>query len=227
MKIESKEKSLSKKEVDAQKIFISGFKIKKRKTKRPIIIAMIGLVGSGKSSAAKKLAPLLGATVVEADGVRIALRKKGLSYDPVRAIINKATLSVIKQGGNVVIDSDLVDPEKRAHLEKEAIRAGIKIVYLRTFCNRDVAIGRLIIAKYFSQKFFGAASSPWKGQYRAVVVGLREMWRRTPHHYKWINKDGGKWILKKFKFPIFANIDTTTSDWKKNLNEYAKKLLKM
>ncbi len=75
--------------------------------------------------------------------------------------------------------------------------------------------------------FFGGASSSWKGseQSKGAAVKVREMIRRTPHHYRWVNKDGGKWILKKFPFAVFAEIDTTDGEkWKGAVQKLAKKL---
>jgi len=45
-------------------------------TQTPVIVAIIGLVGSGKSSVAQELAKHIGATVIEGDDIRIELRKQ-------------------------------------------------------------------------------------------------------------------------------------------------------
>jgi hypothetical protein len=84
--------------------------------------------------------------------------------------------------------------------------------------------GRAITANYRNrpEDFFGGASTIWNGneQSRGSVVKLREMWRRTPHHYRWENKGGGRWILRKLPFPVLATINTGDSTgWKQNVRD--------
>ena len=71
-----KREKLTKKERAAQDAFMAKLDIKKRKTEKPVIVAVIGLVGSGKSSVAQELAKHIGATVIEGDDIRIELRKQ-------------------------------------------------------------------------------------------------------------------------------------------------------
>ena len=71
-----KREKLTKKEQAAQDAFMAKLDIKKRKTQTPVIVAIIGLVGSGKSSVAQELAKHIGATVIEGDDIRIELRKQ-------------------------------------------------------------------------------------------------------------------------------------------------------
>ena len=68
-----KYETLTKKERSAENSFQAKLGIRKRKTKKPLIVAMIGLVGSGKSSVARELARHIGATVVEGDAIRVEL----------------------------------------------------------------------------------------------------------------------------------------------------------
>lgn len=222
---------LTKKERAAQDVFMTKLNIKKCKTKKQVIVAIIGLVGSGKSSVAQELAKHIGATIIEGDDIRIELRKQGERYEKARAIAENAAIEVIKQGGNVILDSDFVDKKKRASLREKARKAGVRLVFVRTHCDVDVVVGRVLTATYRNHvdDFFGGASSKWTGseQSKGAAVKVREMQRRTPHHYRWVNQGGGKWVLKKFPFAIFAEIDTTDSNsWKREVEKYAKKLLK-
>lgn len=225
-----KQESLTNKEQLAQECFMNKLQVKKCKTKKPVIMAIVGLIGSGKSTVAKKLANLLGATVIEGDEIRIELRKQSERYEGARKITENAAIEVIKQGGNVILDSDHIDQKKRASIRQIAKTAGAHLVFIRTYCDLDVMVGRIITATYHdkSENFFGGALSKWKGseQSKGAAVKVREMWRRTPHHYRWINKIGGKWILKKLPFTIFAEIDTTDPEQMKlEINRCAKKLL--
>ncbi|MCH8986762.1 AAA family ATPase [Patescibacteria group bacterium] len=225
-----KRETLTKKEHAAQNAFMAKLKIKKRETKKPVIVAIIGLVGSGKSSVTQELAKHIGATVIEGDDIRIELRKQSERYERARAIAENAAIEVINQDGDVILDSDFVDAKKRASIREKARKAGVRLIFVRTHCDLDVMVGRILTATYRNRvdDFFGGASSKWTGseQSKGAAVKIREMWRRTPQHYRWINQGGGKWILKKLPFAIFAEIDTTDPKrWRSEIEKYAKKLL--
>jgi len=224
-----KREKLTQKEQRAQDSFLAKIDIKKRKTEKPVIVAIIGLVGSGKSSVAQELAKHIGATVIEGDDIRIELRKQSERYEKSRAIAENVAIEVVKQGGNVVLDSDFVDEKKRASVREKARKAGVRLVFVRTYCDLDVMVGRVLTATYRNRvdDFFGGASSKWTGseQSKGAAVKVREMWRRTPHHYRWVNQGGGKWVLKKFPFAIFAEIDTTDL-WKRDVEKCAKLLMR-
>lgn len=224
-----KREKLTQKEQRAQDSFLAKIDIKKRKTEKPVIVAIIGLVGSGKSSVAQELAKHIGATVIEGDDIRIELRKQSERYEKSRAIAENVAIEVVKQGGNVVLDSDFVDEKKRASVREKARKAGMRLVFVRTHCDLDVMVGRVLTATYRNRvdDFFGGASSKWTGseQSKGAAVKVREMWRRTPHHYRWVNQGGGKWVLKKFPFAIFAEIDTTDL-WKRDVEKCAKLLMR-
>lgn len=219
---------LTAKERAAEQKYLAELAIAKRLTERPVIVACLGLVGSGKSTVARELARLIGGTIVEGDAIRVELRKRGETYDRARAIAEDAALEVVKQGGNAVLDSDFVDDKKRASIREKARQAGIRLVFIRTLCDIDVMVGRVLAATYKNSPddFFGGASSPWKGsgQSRGAAVKVREMLRRAPQHYRWVNEIGGTWIPKKFSFAILATIDTADEKWKRNVEKCAKKL---
>jgi len=225
-----KRETLTKKERAAQDAFMAKLDIKKRKTDKPVIVAVIGLVGSGKSSVTHELAKHIGATVIGGDDIRIELRKQSERYEKSRAIAENVAIEVVKQGGNVILDSDFVDEKKRASVREKARKAGVRLVFVRTYCDLDVMVGRVLTATYHNRvdDFFGGVKSKWQGseQSKGAAVKVREMWRRTPHHYRWVNQGGGKWVLKKFPFAIFAEINTTDSDsWKREVERCAKQLL--
>jgi predicted kinase len=219
---------LTKKEETAQRNYRTKLKIKPRKTTKPVIVALIGLVGSGKNSVARELAKQIGGTVIEADAIRIELRKQNERYDHTRDIIENLTAEVITQGGNVVIDSDFVDQKKRASIRKKAKKEGARLLFIRTYCDLDVAVGRVLTATYNKKvdDFFGGASSKWhgSGQSKGAAVKVREMWRRTPHHYHWVNQEGGRWVLRKFPFALFAEIDTTKEKWRQEIKRLTLKI---
>jgi predicted kinase len=196
--------------------FIAQLKITKRETKKPIVIAMVGLIGSGKTTVANELARLIKATVIKNDAIRIALRKNKQAFKPTRSIARRATLHVLKRGGNVILDSDYVDSEKRKKMKETVKKIQGEIFYIRTIADRDIMIGRLIKAKY----------NPIRDLFKNSVIAIREMWRRTPHHYRWESKQGGRFILRKLRIPFLAEIETD-GDWKKEIKKIAQKIEKM
>ena len=225
-----KKRDLTPKEHRAQKLFIAKLGMKKRTTNRPVIIAMIGLVGSGKSSAARELAKRIGATVIKSDDIRVELRKLGEPYERVRVIAENATLEIVKQGGNVILDSDFIDPTKRASLREKVRGVSAELVFVCTYADFDVMIGHVITATYKDRagEFFSRSKSKWVGseQSKAAAVKIREMLRRLPFHYRWQSKVGGEWVIKNPPCAVLANIDTTNQDsWKKEVLRCAKGIL--
>jgi len=214
---------LTKKEQAVQDAFIKKLSVKRRKTKRPVIVCFIGIVGSGKSVVARELAKHIGGTVVENDAIRAELRKQKEKYGNVRIIAEHAAENVIARGGNVILDSDFADEKKRASIREKAKAIGARVAFIRILCDFDVMVGRALSASYRGrQNFFGGASSSWKGKNKGAAVKVREMHRRTPLHYRWVSKEGGKWIPRKFS--VFAEIDTTTSRWRKDVKKCAEGL---
>ena len=220
----ARKRRINRKERAAQDAFIAKIGIKKPKTDKPIIVAIIGLVGSGKSSVAHDLAEHIGATVIAGDDIRIELHKQSAGYEQAYAIAENVAIEVAKQGGNIILDSDFVDAKKRASVREKAHAAGIRLIFIRTVCDFDVMSQR--IRENDPGEFFRRASTKSTAPDHGKDVKFREMTRRKPHHYHWINRGGGQWILKQFPFAIFAEIETTdTNSWKRAVRKCAKQLL--
>lgn len=214
----------------AREAFTAKLKIEKRKTGKPFIVAFIGLVGSGKSSVARELAKHIGATVVGGDDIRIELRKRSENYERARAVAEDAALEIVRRGGNAVLDSDFVDRKKRASLREKARKVDVPVVFICTYADYDIMIGRALTADYYNHcnDFFGGAGTAWQGgeQTKGAVVKIREMLRRTPLHYKWKNELGGRWVIKNPPCVVIADIDTTdSSEWKREVKKCAEQLL--
>ena len=227
--VHSKE-TLSAKAQKAQDAYLSKLDIGKRKTKKPVVVGSLGLVGSGKSSVAQELAKHIGGTIVEGDTIRIHLRKEGEPYKYVRQIAENIALEILERGGNVILDADQADDKKRASVREKVRKVGARLVFIRTYADPDVMFGRILSAEYrrHPDDFFGGATTKWKegtGQQRGAVVKFREAWRRTPRHYRWSSEGGGKWVLRKLLFSLFADIDTTDpAHWKNEVKKVAEKL---
>ena len=200
--------------------FIESAKPKGAKTLNPVIVAWVGLVGSGKSILARELGKMLGWQMISNDKIRVELREKGKGFNSknVKEIVFATVIKILKAGGNVILDSDFADKNKRKMLEKSARKFRAKVIYIRAFCDIDMAIGRLLKARY----------NPKTNLFRNSTIAVRENLRRTPWHYYWSKKDGGKYILRHFGIKFLAEIDTTKSSvWKKKLKLVSQKLKKL
>ena len=219
--------NLTKPEQCVRDTFISNLKIQKRKTTRPIVVGMIGLAGSGKSLVARELAPMMGATIIEHDRIRIGLRAAHLPYDHMAIIAADATQEVIWRGGNVIFDTDSIGREKREIIVKIAREAAASVFFIRVTCDLDIMLGR-ILTKLDKKPdlFFQDASLSRKGSVRqkAGVIKMREMIRRMQHHYCWNERNGGTWILKKLSPRPFAEIDTGSPKWKHKVKRIAQQI---
>lgn len=215
------------KERTAEREFVKGLEVPSRKTAKPIVVAVVGLVGSGKTSVAKEIAEKIGAAVIEGDAIRIGLRARGCSFNLTYLIAENALFTALARGSNAVLDSDFVDAQKRASMRIAAKRAGARLVFVRTYCSFDIAIGRIMETEYRNDPadFFGGAWSDWKGSHKGAAVKTREMIRRLPHHYRWENEGGGRWRKKAFSFALFAEINTGGRAWKQGVDECVGKLL--
>lgn len=173
----------------------------RRGTGRPVVVAMVGLTGSGKSAVARVVAERLAAATLRSDDVRVRLRDAGLGADATRRIYEELCLDVVRGGGNVVLDSDFVAPDKRRRLERVLAGVGARVVYVRTLCEFDVMIGRAFRAE--ADPFFSGAATIWdgSGKERSAVVKIREAQRRIPLHYSWDGAGGvGRYQARALRF---------------------------
>jgi len=143
----------------------------------------------------------------------------GKGYEKVDAIANQQAEKFLFDCKNVVLDGDHIT--KRKELSRLAKKSGARLLYVRVHAKEDAIIGRLLTARYSKKDFFGGAKTEWGGKNNGGVVAIREMRRRTPWHYIWNNKGGGKWTLKKMPF-VFAEIDTSDEKiWKQKVRKFS------
>lgn len=235
--ITEKKRVLTTQEQQAETAFMRHLKIRRRSTMKPVVIAMAGLVGSGKTSVACRLAEKLGGTVIGADQIRVQLRKQKTGYGNTWKITESAALAVLEKSGLPILDSDYSDPKKQRTLEERMHRAGVRVITIYTHAHPHITIGRAfqyvldLVDKRHRvnpDNFFEGASTPWKGDPRltAGIVKIGEWQRRTPHHWQWTNtKTGGIWRMKKPACRVFATVDTTeTQAWQQAVDRIAREI---
>jgi len=200
-----------------QEEFLKSARVSGRKTNNPVVVAIVGVIGSGKSTVTKALKKKLGWTTISKDKIRVALREKGRGFTPETTDqIHYAMLGkVLRAGGNAILDSDFADKKKRKKLERFAKNFRAGVVYIRLICDRDIMIERIVHSRY----------NPKTDMFKNVVIALREHARRLPWHYRWTESNGGQFVLKKLPIKFLAEIDTTDPrKWQKKLGTVIEKL---
>ena len=200
-----------------KKEMVRGARVRRRRTKVPVIVALVGVTGAGASTVAKTLAKLLGWSLIEKNKIRVKLREEGHGFTPSTTDqIHYAMLSkVMKEHGNAILDSDSVEKAKRRKLERFAKRFKAVVKYLHLVCDRDVMLERMIRANY----------NPKTDIFKSAAIAAREHCRRYPWHYRWGEAEGGKYVPRRLPIKFFAEINTSDSDkWKKKIKRLSKRL---
>ena len=196
---------------------VAGLHVKRRRTSEPVVLAMIGLTGSGLSSVARELGSRLGWTVIEKNKIRVELRERGPGFKPVTTdgVFYAMAKRVLAEHGNAILDSDFADRAKRRRLERFVLRWQGRVLYLRVICERDVMLERILRARYDSKHDI----------FKSAAIAVREHTRRYPWHYRWSTAEGGRYTLRRPPTNIFAEVDTTAErQWKKRLLAVAERL---
>lgn len=128
--------------------------------KKPFLIAMAGLPGSGKSAVAERLAAALPAVIINKDTVRSAIfPAEEIEYttsqdDFVLSLIYQAAAYLLKKGCIVILDGrPFIRREQRVELAKAAQKAGVELRIIFCSAPDDVVRKRL-------EKDFAAGTHP-------------------------------------------------------------------
>ena len=199
---------------------VRGLRISRRRTKEPVVLAMVGITGAGNSTVARLLAKKLRWSLIEKNKIRLRLREEGPGFTPASTdeIAYAMLTRVMRERGNAILDSDFVEKPKRKRLERFARRFGARVAYLHVVCDRDVMIERMLRANY----------NPKKDVFTSAAIAVREHCRRYPWHYRWSETGGGTYTLRRPPVKALATLDTTDPEkWKKRLRLIAKRLRRM
>jgi len=108
----------------------------------PVLVAMAGLPGSGKSTIAEIVAGRIGATVISVDPIEAAILRAGIDSDQptgLAAYLVAETMAeqVLLSGHSVVVDAvNAVEPA-RLQWRDLAERADVKLRIVETVCSDD------------------------------------------------------------------------------------------
>jgi len=205
---------------EIKKKFVGAVKVSGAKTNNSVVVAMVGVTGSGNSTISRALKSRLGWDIIEKNKIRVALREKGRGFNPQNTDqIHYAMLAkILKAGGNAILDSDFVQKQKRQKLEKFVKGFNGCVVYVHLTCERDVMIERILKSRHNSKTDI----------FKTTAIAVREHCRRYPWHFRWSEANGGQYLPKKLPIKFLAEIDTTNSRiWNKKIKQTAEKLKRM
>ena len=124
--------------------FLSRLELPPQKAKVPFLIAIIGLVGSGRTIVAKAIVEKIdGAVLVQANSARFLLREAATTWgDNVRRVLKIVAENLLSQGYGVVFDGASADVEDRQNISEIAEKTGAKVFYVRIIIDPEIAKAR-------------------------------------------------------------------------------------
>jgi aminoglycoside phosphotransferase family enzyme/predicted kinase len=145
---------------EARRYFLLGLSADRRSLLAPAVVAVGGIIASGKSTIAQRIGAEMGAPVIDADrtrkamlGVepttRIAEQPWSGAYDPeftesvYREVLRRAEV-VLESGRPVVLDASFRSASMRAAARELAARHGVPFRHVECRVPADVARARLV-----------------------------------------------------------------------------------
>lgn len=115
-------------------------------TLSPIIIAMVGLPQTGKTTVARAMMVNLGFVHIDSNQIRMWLINEKRDYRNIDAIVLFLMASLLSQGYSVIMDSDCVSPGKRAFIKALSNRCcgKVEMVHVHVKCEALVWRDRLM-----------------------------------------------------------------------------------
>lgn len=144
---------------------------------RPALAVLVGLPGSGKSTAAEELRARTGCVVLESDALRRLLvrqpRYSALESRRLFEAIHEAIAALLAKGASVVLDATNVAESERAPLYKIAEQANARLVLVRVTAS-DRVIRRRLTRRIENG---GGASAADEGVYERMRERVEEIQR--------------------------------------------------
>lgn len=112
----------------------------------PVLVAVCGYPGVGKSTVAETLTGWLDATRLRTDAVRKELYDEPTYTSAESKIVYETVLSRARdhlEDGPVVVDASFADRRYRAQAERVARERGVPFRLVKVHCEQSVALGRI------------------------------------------------------------------------------------
>jgi len=197
-------KRLSQKQILAlAEKFLQTLIVPHPKSPEPLTIALIGPIGSGKTTVAKYIAQKRGLARIGSDDVRVFLRRmKKYRESLVRPISWLSAQFFWGQGVGVIFDKDFVHPEERKRVLALSKYFGIPVYFIKVTAPEKLIIRRLRKKKYY------AKTDVFRNANEALIAYFG---RRRFH--------------QKNKIKVFATIDTS-KNWKPKIEAVLRRIEK-
>ncbi|MFA5131742.1 MAG: AAA family ATPase [Candidatus Paceibacterota bacterium] len=124
-----------------------------RRTTGPLVVAMVGLPQSGKTTAARILARRAELSHINSNDVRGWLIDAGSNYANINALVLYFMVCRLESGLNVVMDSDHMLPGKRAFVEALAKRAGAQVEFVSIEVEKTLLLQRMYSLENFHRLY--------------------------------------------------------------------------
>lgn len=187
--------SVAEKEVlDLFLVILLGTDVKRKPKKH--IFALVGEPGSGKSKTAFGMSCRIDMGFVSPNEVRVELRNRKLGYQNIQEICNILTFEMVRRGFSMILDSDHIDPFKRARLKAFLAHLGVRPQFVRVTCDDTVAKERIIKGTYGPDSLYDEESPQLKGV-RGAQLFLQERDRQIFMHKDKQGKLRPLWFLSQ------------------------------
>jgi len=129
--------------------FIARLQLPDQKASRPFLLGLIGNIGSGKSTVARKIAKRTpGSVYIQGDSARYLLKQQGMPWgENVKAIISGVTEQLVGLGYAVISDAFTAESEHRIKMATGAQTLSVPLFFVRVNVALDICRQR-IHAKY-------------------------------------------------------------------------------
>jgi len=211
-------------DVNVLREYVQTLEIFRRTTARPVCIATVGPVGSGKTSVCRAVCDQLPATLVSCDSIKLLIgQTRGMfRKDSHRDIALHALSHIINCGGNAALDNDNVEPEKRRQISNIMKMLHGVPIFVHITTNLDTIIGRIIDEKYTGGSIFGNTECSYEGDYqtRAATTRLQALLHRLPQHYAW-SPHSSSWEPRAIDRSLVHTINTASEHADKSIERFA------
>ena len=148
------------------------------KKPQPFIIALIGVVGAGKTHIARLLAHRLGAVRITTDDIRVQLRRHGKSLDSAPEITRERSDVLLRRGRSLILDFDAVNPLRRQELRRRARHFGARLYCIAVQAPQRLILARLRQKRYTPSDLFRDAAEATRAYF--IRKKFRKKFRRFP-----------------------------------------------